>query len=38
MSAWYVYACLGRYPLDPCGGRFVAFKPVMKDCRIKKTR
>ena len=19
MSAWYVFACLGRYPLDPCG-------------------
>ena len=38
MSAWYVYACLGRYPVDPCGGRFVTFTPVMKGCRITRTR
>ena len=23
MSAWYIFACLGFYPFDPCGGEYV---------------
>ena len=29
MSAWYVFATLGLYPLDPSGGRYVAGHPLV---------
>lgn len=29
MSAWYVFACLGFYPLDPCGGDYVLGAPQL---------
>ena len=34
MSAWYVFACLGMYPFDPCGGEYVRFTPVIPEARI----
>ena len=27
MSAWYVFACLGFYPFNPCGGDYVVGAP-----------
>ena len=27
MSAWYIFACLGFYPLNPCGGDYVIGAP-----------
>lgn len=27
MSVWYVFACLGFYPVNPCGGEFVLGAP-----------
>ena len=30
MSAWYVFACLGFYPFDPCGGEYVRITPQVK--------
>ena len=29
MSAWYVFACLGFYPVDPCGGEYVLGAPQL---------
>ena len=34
MSAWYVFACLGMYPFDPCGGNYVYFTPIIPGARI----
>lgn len=34
MSAWYIFACLGMYPFDPCGGEYVRFEPVIPGVRI----
>lgn len=34
MSAWYVFACLGMYPFDPCGGKYVHFTPIIRGTRI----
>ena len=30
MSAWYVFACLGFYPVDPCGGDYVIGAPQVE--------
>lgn len=27
MSAWYLFACMGFYPVDPCGGSYVFGAP-----------
>ena len=35
MSAWYIWACLGRYPVDPCGGQFVNFTPIISSVKLK---
>lgn len=35
MSAWYIWACLGRYPVDPCGGQFVNFTPIISSAKLK---
>ncbi|MBQ3097249.1 MAG: glycoside hydrolase family 92 protein [Kiritimatiellae bacterium] len=28
MDAWYIFAALGFYPVDPCGGRYVIGAPL----------
>ena len=35
MSAWYVFAALGFYPLDPCGGEFVLGAPQMPKVTLR---
>ena len=35
MSAWYVFACLGFYPFDPCGGEYVRITPQVKYSILK---
>ena len=34
MSAWYIFACLGMYPFDPCGGEYVRFEPLIPGIKI----
>ena len=34
MSAWYVFACLGFYPLDPCGGDYVLGAPQAAEMTV----
>ena len=29
MSAWYIFACLGFYPVNPCGGEFIIGAPQL---------
>ena len=29
MSAWYIFSCLGFYPVNPCGGEFVIGAPQL---------
>ena len=31
MDAWYVFAALGFYPVDPCGGEYVLGAPLFKE-------
>ena len=38
MSAWYVFAALGFYPFDPCGGEFVLGAPQMPGVEIEVER
>lgn len=35
MSAWYVFACLGFYPFNPCGGEFVIGAPQIAGATIR---
>ena len=35
MSAWYIFACLGMYPFDPCGGEYVYFTPILPGVKVK---
>ena len=35
MSAWYVFACLGFYPLDPCGGVYILGAPQVPLAQVK---
>ena len=35
MSAWYVFACLGFYPVNPASGDFVLAAPQVKKARIR---
>ena len=39
MSAWYVFACLGFYPVSPSSGEFVIGAPQVKKVtlRLKET-
>ncbi len=34
MSAWYVLACLGFYPVNPSSGEFVIGAPQMADAKL----
>jgi len=34
MSAWYVFAVLGFYPLDPCGGKYVKSEPLIPGTKL----
>ena len=34
MSAWYVLACLGFYPVNPSSGEFVIGAPHMADAKL----
>lgn len=34
MSVWYVFAGLGFYPVNPCGGEFVLGAPQLKGVRL----
>ncbi len=36
MAAWYVFACLGYYPLCPAKAEFVPSKPLFKKIKINK--
>ena len=38
MAAWYVFACLGYYPLCPAKNEFVLSKPLFEHITIKKDR
>lgn len=35
MSAWYLFACLGFYPVDPCGGTFVLGAPQSRKVVVR---
>ena len=35
MSAWFVFACLGFYPFNPCGGDYVIGAPQVPGVRIR---
>ena len=34
MSAWYVFAALGFYPFDPCGGEYVIGAPQVPKAQV----
>lgn len=34
MSAWYIFACLGFYPVDPCSGEYVLGAPQAEEISI----
>ena len=36
MAAWYVFACLGYYPLCPAKAEFVPSKPLFQKIKIIK--
>ena len=35
MSAWYVFACLGFYPVSPSSGEFVIGAPQVAKARLR---
>jgi predicted alpha-1,2-mannosidase len=35
MSAWYVWTCLGMYPMNPAGGEYVFGYPLVKEATIQ---
>ena len=35
MSAWFVFACLGFYPVDPCGGAYVLGVPQVPKAVVR---
>ena len=37
MGAWYVFACLGFYPVNPCGGEYVIGAPQLEKITIRCT-
>jgi len=34
MSAWYIFSCMGFYPVNPCGGEFVIGAPQISEAKI----
>ena len=34
MSAWYIFAAMGMYPFDPCGGEYVLGEAQMEEVSI----
>jgi len=34
MSAWYMFACMGFYPVNPCGGNFILGAPQLPSAII----
>ena len=34
MSAWYMFSCLGFYPVNPCGGEYILGAPQLKEAAI----
>jgi len=34
MSAWYVFAAMGFYPFNPCGGDYVLGAPQLPEVRV----
>ena len=34
MSAWYIFSCMGFYPINPCGGEFVIGAPQISEAKI----
>jgi predicted alpha-1,2-mannosidase len=34
MSAWYLFACMGFYPINPCGGEYVIGSPQIPSAVI----
>ncbi|MFN8205995.1 MAG: GH92 family glycosyl hydrolase [Bacteroidales bacterium] len=34
MSAWYIFSCLGFYPVNPCGGEYVLGAPQLPEATI----
>lgn len=35
MSAWYIFASMGFYPVNPCGGEYVLGAPQIEECSIQ---
>ena len=35
MSAWYIFSCLGFYPVNPCGGEYVLGAPQIDNASIQ---
>jgi predicted alpha-1,2-mannosidase len=35
MSAWYIWTCLGMYPMNPAGGEYVFGYPLVKNAVIQ---
>lgn len=35
MDAWYVFAALGFYPVDPCGGKYVLGAPLFPRTEVR---
>ena len=35
MSAWYVFSCLGFYPVNPCGGEYVVGAPQVSQAKVR---
>jgi len=34
MSAWYIFSCMGFYPVNPCGGEYVIGAPQLEKSTI----
>ena len=35
MSAWYIFTCMGFYPVNPCGGEFVIGAPQLPLVKLR---
>ncbi|MDL2222285.1 GH92 family glycosyl hydrolase [Parabacteroides sp. OttesenSCG-928-N08] len=34
MSAWYLFSCMGFYPVNPCGGTYILGAPQLSDIQL----
>lgn len=34
MSAWYIFSCMGFYPVNPCGGEYILGAPQLPKIRL----